>query len=156
MSDFQIHALADTAFSYLFELSAEELAETGAISFIASNKPGFPCRISLEDAEIGEELILLNYLHHQADSPYKASGAIFIRRSVSTAVLKLNELPAMLRSRLLSLRGYDSSGLMVLAIVTPGDALKAEICSLFETSSINYIQIHNAREGCFLCAATRA
>jgi hypothetical protein len=40
--------------------------------------PGFPCRITLNDAGIGEQVLLVSYAHHQSTSPYAQSGPIFV------------------------------------------------------------------------------
>lgn len=123
---------------------------------LADKKPGFPCRISLQDAEIGEEVILFHYKHHVTDSPYRASGAVFIRRAAKTAVLQPNEVPEMLMFRLLSLRGYNSDGIMQKALVTAGEKLQVDLPALFENQLIAYIHIHNAKEGCFHCLVSRS
>jgi hypothetical protein len=41
-----------------------------AVSFQISAL-GFPCRVSLVDAEIGESVLLVNYEHLPAASPYR-------------------------------------------------------------------------------------
>jgi hypothetical protein len=60
---FQITALDHHRFTRLFELSDGELAENMAVRQTPTTKPGFPCRVSLADAEVGDELILVNYEH---------------------------------------------------------------------------------------------
>ena len=71
---FQISALDASEFSHLFHLSDEELASHGVQRYRVTDKPGSPCRISLLDAEPGESLLLLNYLHLDSATPYRASG----------------------------------------------------------------------------------
>ena len=56
-----------------------------AVRQTATTKPGFPCRVSLEDAEVGEQLILVNYEHQPSASPYRAAHAIFVRKGVEQA-----------------------------------------------------------------------
>jgi hypothetical protein len=65
-------------FDHPFALSDAELAAHGAIRRIADGPR--PCRISLSDAKPGDELILVNYEHHAASSPYRMRFAIYIRR----------------------------------------------------------------------------
>lgn len=117
--------------------------------------PGFPCRVSLEDAKIGEEVILLPYQHHKTNSPYQASGPIFVRKIAKTSSLDINEIPKMLTHRLLSLRGYDRNGIMKEASVTEGNFLKEQIMKIFENKEIVYIHIHNAKPGCYNCLVER-
>ena len=63
MSSFQLIGLSPGPFSHLFSLSAGQLAPLGILRVTADSTPGFPCRVSLEDAEAGERLILLPFEH---------------------------------------------------------------------------------------------
>ena len=54
-SSFQISALPLETFAPFFDLDDTALAARGARRYVATKKPGFPCRVSLEDAEEGEE-----------------------------------------------------------------------------------------------------
>lgn len=118
--------------------------------------PGYPCRVSLEDAKIGERVLALNYTHHNTDTPYKSSGPIFVRENAVTADTKVNEIPPMLRHRLLSVRGYSEDGTMLEAEVVEGIDLESCIDEVFQNSCVKYIQIHNAKPGCFNCTVVRA
>lgn len=153
--NFKIKSLQDTEFSKLFDLDNSELEQLGAVRITVDEYPGFPCRVSLEDAEIGEEIILLTYQHHKTNSPYKANGPIFVRKIAKTAILDTNEIPKMFNHRLLSLRGYDKNGFMKDAIVTDGINLREQIVNIFENVEINYIHIHNAKPGCYNCVVER-
>lgn len=153
--NFKIKALDDKEFAALFNLDNSALEKIGAMRMTVDKFPGFPCRVSLEDAEIGEEVILLPYQHHKTTSPYQASGPIFIRKLAKTPNLYINEIPKMLHHRLLSLRGYDKNGMMKEACVTEGNSLKEQIESTFENAEIDYIHIHNARPGCYNCIVER-
>ena len=55
-----IRGLDPEPFSRLFDLDAAGLAALNARRVTATADRGFPCRISLEDARAGEELILLH------------------------------------------------------------------------------------------------
>ena len=153
---FQIKALRDTEFSNLFELNDLELAKLGALRMTVDKSPGFPCRVSLQDAKVGEEVILLPYQHHKTASPYQASGPIFVRKQATTAQLGVNEIPEMLTHRLLSLRGYNSNGLMEEALVVDGTDLPEQINQIFGNEEVNFIHIHNAKPGCYNCTVERA
>ena len=122
---------------------------------IVNEKPGFPCRVSLEDANIGEEVILFPFKHHNVNSPYQSSGAIFIRKNARAAQLEINEIPTMLEHRLLSLRIYDGDGMMVDGRTVEGNILGKEIENVFENELVKYIQIHNASPGCYNCQVNR-
>jgi len=66
---FQITALPIENFSTLLNQTDEELRAIGARRMVADQKPGFPCRASLVDAEPGEEVLLLPFTHHDVSSP---------------------------------------------------------------------------------------
>jgi len=153
--NFQCRSLEDKEFTDLFQLADSELEKMGAIRMIVDSDPGYPCRVSLEDARIGEEVLLLPYQHHKTNSPYQASGPIFVRKLAKTASLKLNEIPKMLDHRLLSLRGYDSNGILREAMVSEGNVLPGSIQNLFANNEITYIHVHNAKPGCYNCSIER-
>jgi len=154
--NFRLKSLQDTEFSNLFKLDDLELEKIGAIRMTVDEFPGFPCRVSLQDAELGEEVILLSYQHHKTNSPYRASGPIFVRKIAKTATLDINEIPKMFNHRLLSLRGFDKNGIMKDASVTEGQNLREQIIQIFVNEEIDYIHIHNAKPGCFNCVVERA
>ncbi len=153
--NFKIKSLESSEFSSLFDLDISALEKIGAIKMIVDECPGFPCRVSLEDAEIGEEVILMPYQHHQTNSPYQASGPIFVRKIAQTAQLEINQIPKMLNHRLLSLRGYDSNAIMKEATVVEGKILNEKINEIFENEEILYIHVHNAKPGCYNCVVER-
>ena len=157
MPSFRLTALSPEPFRPLFDRSDAELAAMGARRVVATHTPGFPCRVSLVDAEPGEELILLPYEHHAVDSPYCASGAIYVRRAaVESRALEAGELPPYVTRRLMSLRAYDADGMMLAADVVDGAALGAELERHFADARVAYIHLHNAKPGCFSCEVVRA
>jgi hypothetical protein len=104
---FQITGLDAAPFRRFYGLSDEELQSLGVKRLIADKSPGFPDRIELRDVEQGEALLLLNYLHQPADTPYKASHAIFVREWAETPYRALDEIPDVLRIRAISMRAFD-------------------------------------------------
>ena len=153
---FQITALPIEKFSSLLEQSDAELRALGARRMIADKTPGFPCRVSLVDAEPGEEVLLLPFTHHDVSNPYRADGPIFVRVKAQTGRLAVNEVPAMIRTRLLSLRGYDAAGMMLISEVLDGSELEEHLSRFFADPGVEYIHIHNARPGCYNCRVDRA
>ena len=153
---FQITGLDAAPFRRFYGLSDEELQSLGVKRFIADEKPGFPDRIELRDAEQGEALLLLNYLHQPANTPYKASHAIFVREWAETPYRAVNETPEVLWTRAISLRAFDASGDMVDADLTAGGDLKPAIERLFANSEAAYIHAHYAKRGCYAARIDRA
>lgn len=153
--NFKVEALDHTKFEHLFAQSDTELARIGAKRAIVDKKPGYPCRISLEDAAVGEEVILFPYAHHDVPSPYRSSGPIFIRKNVKTAKLGVNELPKTVFDRKLALRAYDKNAMMVEAKTVSGTMHKEAIFAILQHHEVAYIHIHNAGPGCYNCSIIR-
>lgn len=154
--NFRIEALAADAFAPLFNLTDAELSENQACRQIVTESPGTPCRVSLADAAVGETVVLLNHCHQPADSPYRATHAIFVRENAVQATLAKGEVPEVIRKRLISLRFFDAAHFMVDADVLPGDAVGAYLSQGFENKNIAYAHLHFAKPGCFAAAAYRA
>lgn len=152
---FQIHALPAQDFAHLFDLTDAELAKIRSQRVIADEPHCYPCRVSLSDAQIGEELILTNHAHLSAHSPYDSSHAIFVRKDVATAISKIDDVPDVLARRLLSVRAFDADSLMQHAEVLEGVELAAQLRTYFTNPDIAYVHIHNARQGCYAAKATR-
>lgn len=153
---FQISALPVEPFQPLFGLSDADLARRRAVRRIADRSPGFPCRVSLEDAVPGEPVLLVHYEHQPADTPYRAGHAIFVREGAKEARPAVGEVPEVLRRRLLSVRAFDAVGMMVDADVVEGPALETLIQRLFARPEAAYLHVHNARPGCYAARADRA
>jgi len=151
---FRITGLPADTFADLFSLSDQELAARGAVRRIADAKPGYPCRISLTDAEPGQEVILTHFEHHPADSPFRASHAIYVRQGEQTYDA-VDQVPEQLRLRLLSVRAFDEKGMLVGADVVDGRELEAVIERLFGDDRTDYLHVHYAKPGCYAARIER-
>jgi len=152
---FQIHALAATSFQPLFELDDEALIQHRARRVIVDAQPGFPCRVSLTDAAIGESVILVNFQHQPGDSPFQSAHAVIVRDGAEQASPAPDEIPALLTSRLLATRSFNSAHDLLNAEVVEGSSLAETLASLLQEPNADYIHIHNAARGCYLASATR-
>ena len=155
MAGFQLQGIEHSRFDALFGLADEELAKAGIVRRVVDASPGFPCRVSLEDAAVGEEVLLLSWLHQPADSPYRASGPIFVRRGARQALLPPGVVPEYVTRRLMSLRAYDAADLMIAAEVCEGGEVAARLGAQFADPAVAYVHLHNAKRGCFSCLAKR-
>ena len=153
--DYRITGLSPEPFRALFALDDAALQAHGMRRVIADSKPGFPCRVSLEDAEPGESLPLLPWTHLDAASPYRASGPIFVREAAREQCVVRNAIPGQQRTRLLSVRAYDADGWMHDAEVAEGVQLEALIERFFADPRIAFLHVHNARRGCYACRVDR-
>jgi hypothetical protein len=152
---FQVQALPQSVFSPLFELDDDALTARGAVRRVADHAPGFPCRVSLRDAEPGERVLLLNYEHHAARSPFRSTYAIYVREGAEEARPAPGEVPEMLRTRLLSVRAFDEVGMLLDADVVEGHSVEATMTRLFERRDASYLHLHFARPGCYAARVER-
>ena len=149
-----IQGLSPDRFAPLFELDDAALAAIHARRVTATSGKGFPCRISLEDAPAGEELILLHHTSHDVATPYRSAYAIYVRPGVVAATWR-DELPPVFEGRSFALRAFDSEGMLQSArLAGPGEADGA-IRDLFAGDAISYIDAHNAAHGCFAARIER-
>ena len=132
MAGFRIVALDEAPYAALFDVDDAALRQHGAVRMIADADFGYPCRVSLEDARTGDELLLLPFTHHALDSPYRASGPIFVRRGVRQRQLAAGEVPPLVTKRLMSLRAYDAAGMMQSASVVDGPGVANALTSVFQ------------------------
>jgi len=154
--NFKAVALDPERFDAWFTLTESDLRQRGARAYVADADPGFPCRVSLRDAPIGERLVLLHFEHHAVACPYRAGGPIFVSAGAQRWPETVDVVPPVLRSRLLSVRAYDAQGMLHDADVVQGEGLEDRIASMFADVKIDYLHIHFARRGCYACRIERA
>lgn len=151
-----IEGLDPNAFAPLWKLGDAELRARGVHRYRADKRPGYPCRVTLEDAEPGQTLLLLNHESRSADTPYRARHAIFVLENVARAACFIDAIPPVMRERRLSLRGFDAEGMMAdAALAEPGEADRI-LRTLFDNPMIVEVDVHNAIRGCFSARARRA
>ena len=67
---FVVTGLSSEPYRHLYGLSDNELAAHGVRRYVADATPGFPDRIEMRDANLGENLLLLNHVSvEQGDVP---------------------------------------------------------------------------------------
>ena len=152
---FRISALPVEPFAPLFSMNDAQLRERRAVRRTVDASPGYPCRVSLMDAAIGESVILVNFEHQPADTPYRASHAIFVREGAAQARPKVGEIPEVLRRRLLSVRAFDAADMLLEADVVDGRELEPAIERMFRDTRARYLHLHNAKPGCYAARVDR-
>jgi hypothetical protein len=153
---FRITGLDPTPFQPLFGLADEALARRGIVRVTSDSVPGFPDRIELRDAAPGETLLLLNHVHHDVANPYRASHAIYVREGASEPYDEIDTVPRCMRLRLLSVRAFDASGMMVDADVVDGGVLQGVIERLLAKPEVETLHAHYAKRGCYAARIVRA
>lgn len=128
----------------------------GAVRMTANGQTAFPCRIQLDDAAAGEPLLLVNHVSHDGNNPYRASHAIFVSETALQAATYEDEIPPALDRRILSLRAFDSEGMMVdAAMAQPGEA-DPVVRRMLAMENVDHVDAHTAIRGCFMARAERA
>ena len=152
---YRISGIDPAPYRHLFGMADADLAEQGVVRMTVTAKPSFPCRVSLTDREIGEQVLLLNHVSHDVSGPYRASHAIFLTEGGNEAAEYVDDVPPVFATRVLSLRGFDADGMMVDAVLAePGEA-DAVIRQLLANPEIESIHAHNATRGCFAARIER-
>jgi hypothetical protein len=152
---FTVTGLDPAPFASHFGLSDAELASRGIQRYRAEDGSGFPDRVELRDLEPGEHALLLNHVHQPADTPFRASHAIFVREGAQQAATYDGEMPPSLRTRLLSLRAFDADHMMVDGDVTEGVDAPQVIARMLDDPQVDYLHAHYARRGCYAALIRR-
>lgn len=150
-----IRGLDPARFAPLHALSDDALADRQIVRRRADSQPGFPCRVSLEDAAFGEALLLLNYEDHAVATPYRNAYAIYVREAATAAAEYRDVVPPVFAGRPIALRAFGADGMLRTAtLALQGDA-DARIREIFALPEVDYINAHNAAHGCFAARIDR-
>jgi hypothetical protein len=156
MTAFRLVGLAAEDFEPLFAMTTQQLLALGARRVVADAPDAYPCRVSLVDAEVGDELVLLPFEHLGAASPYRSSGPVFVRKGARRAALDVGVIPPYVTRRMMSVRAYDAAHMMVAGELCEGKGVREPIERLLEDDAVAFIHLHNAKRGCFSCRVERA
>jgi len=152
---FRVIGLSPEPFRPLFDLPDDALERIGARRVFAAD-PRLPCRVSMAHAEIGEELLLVNHEYQPNDTPYRARHAIYVRKLADRAYDAVDTVPEVLASRLLAVRAFDRRHMMIDAEVCEGGRAAAVFDALLGNPEAGYLQVHNAKPGCYAARVERS
>jgi hypothetical protein len=151
-----VSGLLAAPFRPLFGLTDEALAARGAVRVTAGTDGFYPCRVSLKDARPGETLLLLNYEHQSALTPYGSRHAIFVSEGARETGRFVDEMPAILATRrLIALRAFDEAGMMIDADIVPGSEVEGAALRMLGQPDTAYIHAHNPARGCYAARIDR-
>ncbi len=156
MISFRIRGVDPAQFQQLFGLTDAELRVRNVYRYVAEQGSMHPDRVELRHALADERVLLVNYEHQPAKTPYRASHAIYVLEGAARAAEFVDTIPEPLRIRLLSLRAYDADDMITDATVTEGTNGEAAIEKLFENEHVAYIHAHFAARGCYAAYIERA
>lgn len=154
--DHRITGLSPEPFRHLSGLDDAALARHGAQRLAVDQPHAFPDRVELRDAAPGETVLLLNYAHQPADTPYRSAHAIFVREGAAHAYGEVNAIPDVMLRRTLSLRAFDADHRMVDTDLVEGREAQSLIDRLLRDPRTAYLHAHYARRGCFAATIRRA
>ena len=152
---FRVTGLSPEPFRHLYGLPEAQLLAQGARRYTVDKSPGFPDRIELRDLIPGETALLVNYTHQPADTPYRASHAIFVREGAMESRSFVDAIPEVMQGRTLSLRAFDAAHMMVDAILVDGRQAEETVRGLLRNDSVAYIHAHYALRGCYAARIER-
>ena len=154
--DIRIRGLDAAPFHALLHLPPSELPGRLAMVRTADSHPGFPCRVSLDDAVPGETVLLTHFQHQDAATPFRASHAIYVRAAANQTFDAVNTVPPALARRTLSLRAFDADGWLKAATLTPGTDVLEAARGLLARDDVAYLHAHYAAMGCYAAWLGRA
>ena len=154
MSDFIIEPIASQVQQSLLT-GPGRIEGNPVVTVTADGKPGYPCRISLQDAEVGEKLYLFSHSPFSTANPYRETGPVFVRKNANPAVLEKNQIPEVAKSRSIVVRAYDAVGTMVAASQAETGDIADTIKNFFAEEAVEFVHLRAVVSGCFLCEARR-
>lgn len=134
---------------------ASELRGGATVRFKVDAEPGFPCRLCLRDAKIGETVLLVSYDPFRTNSPYRSASPIFLHETPCVR-LERKEISKQQSNRLLSLRAFNADEFMLEGKVVQGGDLETAVGELFADASVDFIHVHNAGPGCWALRIDRS
>ena len=152
---YRVLGLSPDPFRRYFDLSDRELEALGAVR-VTADSPTFPCRVSLRLARSGDELLLINYEHQPGDTPYRSRHAIYVNRNSTQAFDGVDVVPETILTRLVSVRAFDARHMMIDADVVDGTNAAELFERLLSNPVASYLQVHNAKRGCYAARVERA
>jgi Protein of unknown function (DUF1203) len=134
---------------------ADVLRAAGGPTYVADSNPGYPCRQCLQDAKVGEILVLVSHDPFEHDSPYRSGGPIFLHRDGCAPYAGGTRVPDQLTIRQLSVRAFDDAAMMIDAAVVDGNELAQTINRFFADQHAHHVHVHNATRGCWAVRVDR-
>ena len=153
---FRVLGLDPTPFRPLYGLSEQALADRGALRMVADAGPGYPDRVEMRHAARGEPILLVNFTHQAAETPYRSSHAIFVCEGAETRYDAVDEVPEVMRLRTLSVRAFDAAGMMVDADLVDGQDAGVLFDRMLSNPDADYLHVHYAKRGCYSGRVERA
>ncbi len=151
----RIHAIPESFAEHVRHFRRDGHGNVDLTPQVVTEAHSAPCRVCLEDARVGEAVLLCTYSPFERPGPYATIGPIFVHAHRCTPFAPGAPMTDAIARRLLSLRAYDRGGRMVAADVIEGRELESLAQRLFEDPAASLLHVHHARAGCFACRIER-
>ena len=123
---------------------------------VVDKEAAFPCRICLEDARVGDRVLLCSYSPFARPTPYRTVGPIFVHETSCRPFRPSAQVPDMIRRRRVALRAYSAdSSQMLDCDVVEGETLAERAELMLKDRRVFRIDVHFARAGCYACSIGR-
>jgi hypothetical protein len=116
-----------------------------------------PCRHCLAEAKVGEKVLLGSYHFGRPHGVYWTPSPIFVHADGCERFEQADVVPEIVRNRLVSVRAYDADDMCIyeLGDVCDGTEVERLLDRALVDRRTDYVNIHTARPGCFLCRVAR-
>jgi len=146
----------DTASAIRFRQTGRDDAGNLLLRKVA-DRPA-PCRHCLSEAEVGAPVLLGSYHFGKPHGVYWTPSPIFVHDEPCERFDQPDFVPDIVRHRLVSVRAYDADDMCLydLGDVSEGTEVERLLDRALTDTRTDYVNIHTARPGCFLCRVERA
>ncbi|MGE5146586.1 MAG: DUF1203 domain-containing protein [Candidatus Eiseniibacteriota bacterium] len=151
----------DSAVADRFRASGRDDAGDGLKRITVHRVAGganYPCRHCLAPVEDGRDALLGSYHLDRPHGAYWTPSPIFVHADGCAPFDEPDRLPDVLRRPLLSVRAYDAAEQLIyeLSDVAPGAEVDPLIERCLADDRTQFLNLHTARFGCFLCRVEHA
>jgi hypothetical protein len=117
-----------------------------------------PCRHCLAEAVPGQAVVLGSYHFGRPGGIYWTPSPIWLHAEGCVRFEQVNVIPDIVRNRLVSVRAYDADDFCLYDLGDVGDGREVDalIDRCLADPRTDFVNIHTARPGCFLCRVERA
>lgn len=126
------------------------------ITMTAFDGLGAPCRRCLLDASPGEIVHLIGYDPFPVDSvtPYRGTYAIFVHAHDCTP-FSGSTLPDSQLNRLQVARAFDENHMLIASEIANGSEFENVVGEMLGDRNASYVNVYNAKPGCFAVRVER-
>jgi hypothetical protein len=112
-----------------------------------------PCRHCLAEANVGEPVLLGSYHFGRPYGVYWTLSPIFVHGESCVRFEQADIVPEIVRNRLVSVRVYGTDDMCIYGLgdVCGGTQVERLLDRALADRRTDYVNIHTARPGCFLC-----